>query len=289
VILWPDTFNNNFHPATAVAAVEVLESIGYHIIVPQQSLCCGRPLYDFGFLDMAEGLLHQILDTLHPQIQAGVPVVGLEPSCVSVFRDELKEMLPHDEDAIRLSGQTFLLSEFLEQKVDNYQPPKLRRKAVVHGHCHHKSILKMDAEESILKKLGLDYHVLDSGCCGMAGAFGFEADHYDVSIKAGERVLLPAVRDAEKQTLIITDGFSCREQIAQTSDRQALHLAQVLQMALHEQTGASTQTPTYPEKAYTKNPEPSFPKTARAALIGVGAMVVGGLGLMLWKGLRKID
>ncbi len=287
VILWPDTFNNNFHPTTAIAAVEVLESLGYHIIVPKQSLCCGRPLYDFGFLDMAENLLHQILGTLHSQIRAGVPVVGLEPSCVSVFRDELKEMLPHDEDAIRLSSQTFLLSEFLEQKVENYQPPKLQRKAVVHGHCHHKSILKMNAEESILKKLGLDYQILDSGCCGMAGAFGFEPDHYDMSIKAGERVLLPAVRDADKDALIITDGFSCREQITQTTDRQGLHLAQVLQMAMHEQSSASRQNAAYPEQAYTKDPKPSFSKSARTVLLGAGVMAVGGLGVMLWRILRK--
>jgi FAD/FMN-containing dehydrogenase/Fe-S oxidoreductase len=287
VILWPDTFNNNFHPATAVAAVEVLESVGYHVIVPRQSLCCGRPLYDFGFLDMAEHLLLQLLTTLRPQIQAGIPVVGLEPSCVSVFRDEMKELLPHDEDALRLSGQTFLLSEFLEQKVENYQPPKLRRKAVVHGHCHHKSVLKMNAEESILQKLGLDYHVLDSGCCGMAGAFGFEPDHYDVSIKAGERVLLPAVREADKQTLIITDGFSCREQISQTTDRQALHLAQVLQMALHEQRSAATQAPAYPEQAYTQDPEPSFSKTARTVLVAIGAMAASSVGILLWRRSRS--
>lgn len=248
LILWPDTFNNNFHPETAIAAVEVLEAAGYQIIVPEQSLCCGRPLYDYGFLDMAEHLLRQILETLRPQIEAGIPLVGLEPSCVAVFRDELLNILPHDEDAKRLAQQSFLLSEFLEQKVAHYQPPRLQRKAVVHGHCHHKAIMKMKDEEAILSKLGLDYQVPDTGCCGMAGAFGFEKDHYDIALKVGERVLLPAVRQAEKETLIIADGFSCREQIAQTTDRQAMHLAQVLQMALHERENNTTRE--YPEQHF---------------------------------------
>ena len=246
VMLWPDTFNNNFHPETAIAAVEVLEAAGYQVLVPEQSLCCGRPLYDYGFLNMAKALLQQILTTLQPQIEAGIPLVGLEPSCLAVFRDELLNILPHDANAKRLAQQSFLLSEFLEQKVDHYQPPQLQRKAVVHGHCHHKAIMKMKDEESLLTKMGLNYSVPDSGCCGMAGAFGFEKEHYDISIKVGERVLLPAVRKAEKETIIIADGFSCREQIAQTTDRQALHLAQVLQMALHEETQHTSHA--YPEK-----------------------------------------
>lgn len=234
VILWPDTFNNHFHPQTAIAAVEVLEAAGYQVEVPPQALCCGRPLYDYGFLDLAKQLLQHILNTLHPQIEAGIPLVALEPSCAAVFRDELINLFPHDADAQRLSKQTFLLSEFLEQQAKHYQLPQLQRKALLHGHCHHKALMKLHAEESVLCKLGLNLTVPDSGCCGMAGAFGFEKDHYNVAIKVGERVLLPAVRQADKDTLIIADGFSCREQIAQTTDRQALHLAQVIQMALHE-------------------------------------------------------
>jgi len=232
VILWPDTFNNHFYPETAQAAVEVLEAAGYQIAVPRQSLCCGRPLYDYGFLDQAKSLLRQILETLRPQILAGIPLVGLEPSCIAVFRDELINLFPNNEDARRLSGQSFLLSEFLEQKVPDYRPPKLRRKALIHGHCHHKAIMKMTDEQTLLEKMGLNLDLLDAGCCGMAGAFGFEKDHYEVSIKCAERVLLPAVRHASQDTVIIADGFSCREQIAQTTDRRALHLAQVLQMAL---------------------------------------------------------
>ncbi len=235
VILWPDTFNNHFFPSTAKSAVEVLEAAGFEVVVPTQSLCCGRPLYDWGMLNLAKHLLRQVLEELRSEIEAGTPVVGLEPSCVSVFRDELVNLFPHHMGAKRLSQQTFLLSEFLEQHAKHFEIPKLKRKAVVHGHCHHKSILKMDDEISILKKLGVDFQMPDSGCCGMAGAFGFEeGEHYDVSIKAGERVLLPAVRKAPDDDLIITDGFSCREQISQTTGRRAVHLADVLWMALRK-------------------------------------------------------
>jgi len=236
VLLWIDTWNNHFHPPIAMAAVEVLEAAGFQVTIPRVSLCCGRPLYDYGMLGLAEHLLRQILDTLRPQIQAGMCVVGLEPSCVSVFRDELVNLITDDEDAKRLHAQTYLLSEFLAAKAPDFAIPKLHRKVLVSGHCHQKAVLRFDDEITLLEKLGVDYTVLDSGCCGMAGAFGFEkGDHYDVSIKCGERVLLPAVRNADTETLIVTSGFSCREQISQTTDREALHVAQVVKMALDEE------------------------------------------------------
>ena len=119
----------------------------------------------------------------------------------------------------------------MEQKAGSHQLPQLKRKALVQGHCHHKSVLRFDAEHSVLKKLGLDAQVLSSGCCGMAGSFGFENDKYDVSIAVGERGLLPAVRKAEDSTIVVADGFSCREQISQQTDREALHLAEVIQLA----------------------------------------------------------
>jgi FAD/FMN-containing dehydrogenase/Fe-S oxidoreductase len=235
VMLWPDTFNNHFFPDTAKAAVEVLEAADYQVAVPDEPLCCGRPLYDFGMLDRAERLLKRILSVLRYKIAEGIPVVVLEPSCLAVFRDEMVNLLPDDEDAKRLSEQTFLLSEFLEKKVNYYKPPKLARTALVHGHCHQKALMGMGSDESVLSKLGLDFETVDSGCCGMAGSFGFEKEHYDVSLNVGELVLLPAVRKATDDTLIVANGFSCREQITQTTGRQALHLAQVIQMAMHTQ------------------------------------------------------
>jgi FAD/FMN-containing dehydrogenase/Fe-S oxidoreductase len=286
VLLWADTFNNHFRPQTAIAAVEVLEAAGYQVLVPERSLCCGRPLYDFGMLDTAERLLRQILDALRPQIAAGIPVVGLEPSCVAVFRDELINLFPNDEDAQRLSRQAFLLSEFLERHATGYEPPKLARKALVHGHCHHKAVMGMGAQEKLLWKMGLDYTMPEAGCCGMAGSFGFEEDHYDVSIKVGERALLPAVRAADKDILIVADGFSCREQIAQTTDRRALHLAEVLRMGLEQGANPAMQAADYPERAYVaQHPLPGASHRWRTAALATGAVLTVG-GTLLARRLR---
>jgi Fe-S oxidoreductase len=198
-------------------------------------------------LDTAKLFWRRMLSTLRPYIREGVPMVGAEPSCVAAFRDELVGLLPHDEDAQRLAKQTFMLGEFLDR--EGYVPPRLRRRALVQGHCHHKAVIGFDSDTRVLDKIGLDYQVLDSGCCGMAGSFGFEADHYDISIAAGERLLLPAVRAADADTLIIADGFSCREQILQTTSRQPLHLAEVLQLALHEAEDAWVREETAHEAA----------------------------------------
>ena len=232
VLLWVDTFNNSFHPDTSRAALDVLRAAGCNVFIPPRRLCCGRPLYDFGLLDQATTYLRGILATLAEPIDAGVPIVVLEPSCASVFRDELRNLFPDDRRAAKLGAQTFLLSEFLERKVPGYSPPKIAGKVVVHGHCHHKALMKMTDEEALLKRTGADVQALDAGCCGMAGSFGFDAQKYGVSIAAGERVLLPAVRAAAADTLIVSDGFSCREQIAQTTGRRALHLADVLKLGL---------------------------------------------------------
>jgi Fe-S oxidoreductase len=235
VLLWPDTFNDHFHPEVAIAATEVLEHAGFHVVVPQQSLCCGRPLYDYGMLRLAKHLLHRVLDGLRDEIRAGTPVVALEPSCGAVFRNELINMLPQDEDAKRLSRQTHTLGEFLALHAPDWEPPRLERKALVHFHCHQRATSDVDCDRRVLDRLGLDYEVLGSGCCGLAGSFGYErGERYDVSIKAGERLLLPKVRDASPYTLVMTDGFSCRSQIAHGSERRALHLAQVIQMAMRE-------------------------------------------------------
>jgi FAD/FMN-containing dehydrogenase/Fe-S oxidoreductase len=235
VILWADTFNNHFHAHTAKAAVEVLEHMGWRVRIPREKLCCGRPLYDFGMLDEAKLYLKRILGSLERDIQAGYPIVVLEPSCASVFKEELKNLLPEEHLSEKLSGQTMLLSEFIQKKASEFKFPQLKRKAMVQSHCHHKSIFKTDAEEKLFKRLGIEANLLDSGCCGMAGPFGFEAAKYEVSQACGERVLLPAVRTAPADELVIADGFSCREQIRQSTDRYPLHLADVLKMALKDE------------------------------------------------------
>jgi Fe-S oxidoreductase len=235
VILWIDTFNDYFHPETSRAALEVLQAAGYSVTIPRGPLCCGRPLYDFGLLDRAKDYLRSIMDELSGAIDAGVPIVVLEPSCASVFRDELRNLFPTDPRALRLSTQTLLLSELLESGRLPYDPPRLAKRVLLHGHCHQKALLKMGHEEVLLRKMGLTVDFPDSGCCGMAGAFGFEADKFAVSQAIGERVLLPAVRAALPDTLIVADGFSCREQIEQATGRHAIHLAEVLRMALGDQ------------------------------------------------------
>ena len=232
VLLWADTFNNFFHPEVAQAAVEVLEDAGFQVAIQPERLCCGRPLYDYGMLDLAKRKLRQILDDLRPEIARGTPVVGLEPSCVATFRDEMCSLFPHDEDAKRLREQTYLLSEFLVERAKGWTAPRLERKALVHGHCHHKSVLGFDAEQELLRRMGLDAEVLDSGCCGMAGSFGFEREKFDISMTIGEQKLLPRARACPPEALLIADGFSCREQVEQGTGKVPLHVAQVLQLAL---------------------------------------------------------
>ncbi|MGQ0701949.1 MAG: FAD-binding and (Fe-S)-binding domain-containing protein [Gemmatimonadales bacterium] len=232
VLLWPDTFTNYFTPGPGQAAVRVLEAAGYDVQLPSGPFCCGRPLYDWGMLARAKRLWARTLRVLDPVIETGTPIVGLEPSCVAACRDELPGLFPDDPRAAKLAGQVVLLSELLER--DGWSPPPLPRKAVVHGHCHHRTVLGFTAEERLLRRLGLDFELLDSGCCGMAGGFGFEREKYELSVQLAQRVLLPAVRAAHPNTLVIADGFSCREQIAQLSGRPALHLAEVIRLALDQ-------------------------------------------------------
>ena len=283
VTLWADTFNNYFFPETAQAAVEVLEHFGYDVHVPMQHLCCGRPLYDYGFLNEAKQYLQKNLDALSNEIEAGTPMVVLEPSCCSVFRDELNGLMPDSQPAHRLMENTFTLSEFLEKKVQDYDPPKLKRKAIVQGHCHHKAIMRMENDQTVMKKMGLDYQLLNSGCCGMAGSFGYEADKYDVSIACGERALFPAVRNAGLSTLVMADGFSCKEQIEQDTPRHALHLAEVMQLALHRQdTGALWM---YPERTLVAKRAAAQRKSMTRAGLITGLALAGGAAL--WWGLKR--
>ncbi len=236
VILWADTFNNYFRPETAKAAVRVLEAAGFAVKVYQKTMCCGRPLYDWGMLKEAKHQLEEILRVVDKDISAGIPMVVLEPSCASVFRDELHSLMPEREDAKRLMENTYLLSEFLEKFAPDYYSKiqkdghKDKRYAIVQLHCHQYSVLGKDAEESALKKSGMDAEVLDAGCCGMAGAFGFEEDKYDLSMQIARQKLIPKIEATPKDHLVVADGFSCREQIEQATGRKTYHLAEALNL-----------------------------------------------------------
>jgi FAD/FMN-containing dehydrogenase/Fe-S oxidoreductase len=265
VLLWPDTFTNHFSPEVARAAVEVLEDAGRRVVIPDRILCCGRPLYDFGMLNTAERLLRQVLTVLRPVIRAGVPVVVLEPSCLSVFRDELGNLFPADEDAKRLARSSFTLAEFL-RGLPAYTPPKLAATALVQGHCHQKAVIGMDADLAVLKAMGVEAELLDAGCCGVAGPFGFDAKHYQTSMAIGERVLLPKVRAADAATLVLADGFSCATQVQSGAGRPTLHLAELLARALGERDGGSP--------ASAGHRVLPWPAVAAAGLTAVGAVAV---------------
>jgi FAD/FMN-containing dehydrogenase/Fe-S oxidoreductase len=281
VLLWGDTFNNYFMPETAQAAVEVLEHAGCQVEVLNRHLCCGRPLYDYGFLEMAKAYLDRAIAALSPYIAADIPMVVLEPSCCSVFRDELRNLFPRSQAAQRVAENTLTLAEFLDEKLPGYKPPDLKRRAIVQGHCHQKAVMRMKEEKSVMAKMQLDHRVLESGCCGMAGAFGYEKDKYKVSIDCGERVLLPEVRKAPLSTVVVADGFSCKEQIAQQTNRHALHLAEVLNLGITEQLHPAPSM--YPEDYFVQPRKAAQKKSmTRAAIISGLALAAFG-----WMCLRN--
>ncbi|WP_230533100.1 FAD-binding and (Fe-S)-binding domain-containing protein [Microvirga roseola] len=228
VMLWPDTFNNFFRPETAIAATQVLEAAGYDVTIPSRPLCCGRPLYDQGMLPTAKRLWRKTMRTLHDEIEDGTPIVGLEPACVTAFKDELTGLFPDDERAQRLRAQTSFFSDFLGERVDDLNISKGDRRALVQLHCNHHAVLKAEGERRLMDRTGVDYNLMPSGCCGMAGAFGFASETYDVGLAAGERVLLPMVREADEDVLILANGFSCREQIEQGTRRKTMHIAELI-------------------------------------------------------------
>jgi Fe-S oxidoreductase len=230
VLLWPDTWNNYYHPQTLSAAEQLLAEAGFRVEVPRGHICCGRPLYDFGLLSAARSYLSNVLRRMAPQIDSGLPFIFLEPSCASVFKDELPELFPNNERAQKLRSQVWLLADWLQAKAPNFVTGRLAGAHIlIHGHCHHKAVFGGPASEiALLRQAGATVELIDSSCCGMAGPFGFEADKFELSRKIAEASLLPAVRAAAPSTLIVADGFSCREQIAQLSDRTAEHFAEVL-------------------------------------------------------------
>ena len=240
VILWPDTFSNNFHPEVAKAAVAVLERAGFAVEVPARPVCCGLTWISTGQLGMASRMLRRTLRTLRPALKAGVPIVVLEPSCAAVFRSDAAELLGSD-DARLLAARTKTLAELLTEAAwmprglldslaDAPPPDGVPSRAVVQVHCHQHAVMGFDPDVSLLRQCGVDVEVLDSGCCGLAGNFGFERGHYDVSAACAERGLWPAARDADPDTVVLADGFSCRTQLAAGhTGREGWHLAQLLE------------------------------------------------------------
>ena len=273
VVLFPDTFNNHMHTDVGVAAVEALEAAGWQVVMPEGHVCCGRPLYDYGFLDLAERYLRRSLEQLREWYREGVPIVGLEPSCLAVFKDELGKLLPHDDDAKRLSQDVYHFAEFFERF--DVEPPPLQRKAFVWGHCHQKATGGIDSEVELLQKMGVEVETLQAGCCGLAGSWGFEAGHHEVSMVVGEQGLLPKVRELDPETIVVADGFSCKTQIEQgNTGRRGLHLAQVLQLAREHGT-AGPRGPLPERLYYEKRPQPSLARrVARGAALAAAAGAV---------------
>jgi Fe-S oxidoreductase len=224
-------------------------------------------------LDLAEAYLRRVLSALRDEIHAGTPAIGIEPSCVAVFKDELLKLWPMNQDAQRLAKQTFHFSEFLCEHADGWEPPQLHRRALLHGHCHQQATGGTGPDTQLLERMGLEVEELDAGCCGMAGGWGYEQGHYDVSIACGERVLLPKVREASPETLIVADGFSCRSQIEQARPgRRALHAAQVLALARH--FGPEGPLEPYPERATAPPPGNARARRVQRS-VAAGAALAG--------------
>lgn len=264
VVLWPDTFTNHLAPAIGMAAVQVLEAAGWRVIVPSQPLCCGLTWVSTGQLATARRVLQRTVSALAPYLQRGVKVVGLEPSCTAVFRSDARELMPGNREVQRLQQQTVTLAELLRDHIGGWQPPHLGGKVIAQTHCHQHAIMGYDADQALLRAAGVDLDVLDAGCCGLAGNFGFEAGHHDVSRACGERVLLPAVRDAAADTLVLADGFSCRTQVEQGgTGRTPVHLAEILAAGLRGE-------PVQPTR-------PAPPAAADYARLAAGAAAAAGL------------
>jgi Fe-S oxidoreductase len=249
-VLFADTFNTYFEPDNLRAAVSVLKAAGYrvHVAEPPEGerrpLCCGRTFLTSGLVEEARKEARRLIAALMPYVSRGVPVVGLEPSCIFTLRDELPALLPGEETST-IASHGYLFEEFLAREAEagrlTLPLRPIGEKAYLHGHCHQKSFGAMGAVERVLKLVpGLQVKTIASSCCGMAGAFGYQAETFDVSMKMGELSLLPAVRKVESDAIVVADGTSCRQQIGDGTGRTALHVARVLELALGKDKGAVT-------------------------------------------------
>jgi Fe-S oxidoreductase len=232
VVLWPDTFTNRLSPGVGRAAVAVLEAAGFQVVLPDKPVCCGLTWISTGQLGVARRVLKRSLATLAPHLVAGTPIVGLEPSCTAALRHDAPDLLGGNRLAAAAAASTYTLAETIARFAPDWEPPQVGGEALVQTHCHQHAVLGFDADRALMAAAGIRATVPDSGCCGLAGNFGFERDHYAVSKAVGERVLLPAVREAAQSTAVVADGFSCRTQIEQGTPRHAMHLAELLAGAL---------------------------------------------------------
>jgi Fe-S oxidoreductase len=245
VVLLVDTFNRYFEADVARAAERVLVAADYDVTFAHANgdtrpLCCGRTYLGAGLLDEARAEAERTIAALAPYAERGMPIIGLEPSCLLTLRDEFLALVPTDA-ARTVAAHALLFEEFIARELDaeRWAPPlrALNKRAVVHGHCHQKAFGAMPAVVRALRAIpGLDASVIESSCCGMAGMFGYEAEHYDVSMRMAERDLLPAVRAADADALVVADGMSCKHQIAHGAGRRSLHVAEVYAAALEEET-----------------------------------------------------
>ena len=284
VLLWPDSFTNYFHPHVGQAAVEVLESAGWHVELPAQPLCCGLTWISTGQLAAGKKILKKTVDALAPHVRAGGYVVGLEPSCTAVFRSDAPELLSGDQDVLRLRDHTLTLAEMLTGHTPGYQPPSVRRPVLAQVHCHQHAVMGWDADEKLLKEAGAQAKHLETGCCGLAGNFGFQAGHGEVSRAIAERALLPKLRAASPGAVILADGFSCRTQIHEldSGGREAMHLAELL-------ATAGNLSYDRPEQAAAPRPAPPGPASegGRARRRHRGGAGDGGRGTLLRKRLNR--
>ncbi|WP_111768658.1 FAD-binding and (Fe-S)-binding domain-containing protein [Nakamurella deserti] len=244
VMLWVDSFNNHFSPQVLQAGVAVLEDAGYRVRVPPGTQCCGLTWLTTGQLGVARRIAGRAVRSLAPAVAAGLPVVGLEPSCTAALRTDVAELLHDDSElgpsARSVAAATLTLAELLVSHSPGYTPPAVPQRSLSQTHCHQHATSGFTADTALLGAAGVDNTVLPSGCCGLAGNFGFERGHYDVSVAAGEQVLLPAVRAADPGTAVLADGFSCRTQIDQQTSRTAVHVAELLAAALPRPPAGST-------------------------------------------------
>ncbi|MEU4214165.1 FAD-linked oxidase C-terminal domain-containing protein [Actinoplanes sp. NPDC026623] len=283
VVLWPDTFTNHFDPSIARAAVQVVEDAGWRVVVPDQKVCCGLTWISTGQLETAKRVLLRTVEILRPHLRAGHLILGLEPSCTGVFRSDAEELFPHDQDVERLRRQTVTLAELLTRHTPGWEPPQVRRTAHIQTHCHHHAVMGYDADTKLLAAAGVRADVLDSGCCGLAGNFGFEQGHYEVSEACAERVLLPAVRDADPGDVILADGFSCRTQVQQSDSggRRGVHLAELLAAGLDGDDGRGV-----PEQRWADRPPAPGRPVRWLTSATVAATAVAGLGYGIRRWLR---